>query len=231
MFLAIQSSGSKSFYVIKKIAGRSEKIFLGSYPSLTIENARKMASIKLGQIAVGINPQEQKRTIRAEMTFGQLFEQYVTRYSRIHKKTWKADQSDLTRFMGHWFKRKLSDIKPAEIRQLIETIYTDNGRYQANKMLQRLRAVYKKGIEWGWQGLNPTIGIKKYPEKSRDRFIQPDEMPWFIKSLEEEPDETIRDFFWCLLLLGARKTNTVMMRWDELNWERQEWRIPHTKNG
>lgn len=23
----------------------------------------------------------------------------------------------------------------------------------------------------------------------------------------------------------------MMMRWDELNWERQEWRIPHTKNG
>ncbi len=229
--LALQASGARSFYVIKKIAGRSEKIFLGKYPDLSIENARKLANVKLGQIALGINPQEQKRLIGAEMTFGVLFDQYMSRYSKRHKKTWKADEKDMTRFFGHWFKRKISDIKGSDIRRLIEAIYADSGLYQANKMLQRIRAVYNKAIEWGWQGVNPTIGIKKYSEKSRDRFIQPDEMPWFIKSLEEETDETARDLFWLLLTLGARKTNTLMMRWEEINWERQEWRIPTTKNG
>ena len=199
--LAQQASGAKSFYLIKKIAGRSEKMFLGKYPDLSIENARKLATVKLGQIALGVNPQEEKRLIGAAMTFGVLFEQYMSRYSKRHKKTWKADEKDMTRFFGHWFKRKISDIKGSEIRLLIETVYSDNGPYQANKILQRIRAVYNKAMEWGWQGTNPTIGIKKYPEKSRDRFIQPDEMPWFIKSLEEETDETVRDFFWVLLTL------------------------------
>ena len=229
--LALQASGAMSFYLIKKIAGRSEKIFLGKYPDLSIENARKLAAVKLGQIALGVNPQEEKRSIGAEMTFGVLFEQYMSRYSKCHKKTWKADERDMVRFFGHWFKRKISDIKNADIRRLIEHIYADCGLYQANKILQRLRAVYNKAIEWGWQGPNPTVGIKKYSEKSRDRFIQPDEMPWFIKSLEEQTDETARDYFWVLLTLGARKTNTLMMRWEQINWERQEWRIPDTKNG
>lgn len=229
--LAQQASGARSFYLIKKIAGRSEKMFLGKYPDLSIENARKLATIKLGQIALGVNPQDEKRLIGAEMTFGVLFDQYMNRYSKRHKKTWKGDERDMTRFFVHWFKRKISDIKGSEIRRLIETIHSDNGPYQANKILQRLRAIYNKAIEWGWQGTNPTIGIKKYPEKSRDRFIQPDEMPWFIKSLEEETNETVRDFLWVLLTLGARKTNTLMMQWEDINWERQEWRIPTTKNG
>lgn len=114
--LALQASGAMPFYVIKKIAGQSEKIFLGKYPDLSIENARKFATIKLGQIALGINPQDEKRLIGAEMTFGVLFEQYMSRYSKRHKKTWKADERDMTRFFGHWFKRKISDIKSSDIR-------------------------------------------------------------------------------------------------------------------
>ncbi|RKR82041.1 phage integrase family protein [Mucilaginibacter gracilis] len=231
LFFAIQPSGAKSFYVIKKIAGRTEKIFLGKYPDLTIENARKLAKIKLGQIAMGINPQNERRKIRNEMNFGQLFDQYLHRYSKVHKKSWLADQQDITRFVPHWFKRKISDIKRPEIKRLHETIYRDHGLYQANKMLQRIRAIYNKATEWGWEGNNPTTGIKKYKEKSRDRFILPAELPFILQAINDYESETVRDYLWMLFLTGARRTNTLMMRYEQINWEYCEWRIPDTKNG
>ena len=130
--LALQASGAMSFYLIKKIAGRSEKIFLGKYPDLRVENARKLAAVRLGQIALGVNPQDEKRLIGAEMTFGVPFEQYMSWYSKRHKKTWKANECDMTLFFGHWFKRKISDIKNADVRRLIEQIYADFGLYQAS---------------------------------------------------------------------------------------------------
>ncbi len=229
--LAVQASGSKSFYVIKKISGRTEKIYLGAYPHLTIDNARKLAKVNLGQIALGINPLEEKRTVKKEITLGQLFDQYMERYSKPHKKTWQADQHDIHRFFGHWFKRKISDIRRSEIQHLIESIYRENGLYQANKILQRIRAMYNKASDWGWKGSNPTAGIKRYREKSRERFIQPSEMPFLLQSLNEEQDQTARDFFCLLLITGARKTNMLMMRWEHINWEGKEWRIPDTKNG
>ena len=114
---------------------------------------------------------------------------------------------------------------------LHEKIHRENGLYQANRMLERIRGMYNKAIEWGWEGINPATGIKKYREKSRDRFVQPHEMPWLIKVLSEERNETARDYFWLLLLTGVRRTNTLMMRWEQISWERQEWRIPDTKNG
>ncbi len=231
LVVAVQVSGAVSFYVYKKIAGKPERIFLGIYPDLSVENARKLAKIKIGQIAEGSNPQEELRLIRNEMTLGDLFEQYMTRYSKLHKKSWKYDEREIPRFLSKWFKRRLSDIKKTEVQYLHELTYIENGLYQANRILERVRALYNKAIEWGWEGTNPALGIKKYKEKSRDRFIQPAEMPCIIQAISEEANITAKDFLWLLLLTGARKTNTLMMRWEELSWERSEWRIPDTKNG
>jgi len=42
--------------------------------------------------------------------------------------------------------------------------------YQANRLLERLKAIYNKAIEWGWGGTNPAQGVKKFKEKSRNHF-------------------------------------------------------------
>lgn len=229
--IAVFPSKSKSFYVYKKIAGKPEYIFLGSFPDFSIENARKAARIKLGQIAEGKNPQEELRQARNEITLGDLFEEYMTRYSKLHKKSWIYDQREIPMFLSHWFDRKITSIKRAEIKQLLDDIFEKNGRYQSNHVLERIRAMYNKAIEWGWEGVNPAARIKKLREKSRDRFVQPHEMPHLTRALNEEMSGTGRDYFLMLFLTGARKTNTLMMRWEEINWQRNEWRIPETKNG
>jgi len=49
--------------------------------------------------------------------------------------------------------------------------------------------------------------------------------------LEQEENTTVKDYIYISLLTGARKSNVLAMRWDEISWERMEWRIPDTKNG
>lgn len=228
--IAVQKSGYKSFYVTKWVSAKTERIYLGKFPDMTVENARKKAQEILGQIAVGKNPQDEKRKLRDDLTLGEFYQLYMDRHSKINKKSWKYDEREIPKFLKGWFHRKLVDIRKPEIRLLIEKIYSKNGKYQANRILERLRAMYNKAIEWDWEGINPTIGIKKYREKKRDRFIKPNEMPYFFRALNEDENETAKDFIWILLLTGARKTNTMMMRWEEILWELKEWRIPDTKN-
>ena len=91
--------------------------------------------------------------------------------------------------------------------------------------------MFNKAIEWGYKGDNPANNVKKFKEKSRDRFLQVDELPRFFKALEEEENITTRDYFYISLYTGARKANVLAMRWDEVNFTSQEWRIPKTKNG
>ena len=82
-----------------------------------------------------------------------------------------------------------------------------------------------------FKGTNPAQGIKKFYENTRDRFLQSDELPAFFKSLAEEQNDTLRDYFLISLLTGARRSNVQEMQWSQIHLERGEWRIPITKNG
>ncbi|HVW96131.1 MAG TPA: site-specific integrase [Mucilaginibacter sp.] len=230
LILDVSVSGSKSFYLYKKIDGRPEKLFLGSFPDTSIENARKQASVLKGQIASGKNPQQEKRRIRDEMTFEQLYLEYMSRYSKLHKKTWRQDEKVVTNHLSHFFKRKISKITKADVQKTHAAIGADAGKYIANNVISRMRAIFNKGIEWGWQGTNPAKNIKKFKETTRDRFMQPEELPRFFKALNEE-DETIKDYTWLLLLTGSRKSKVTAMAYPDIRWQQQEWHIPDTKNG
>lgn len=229
--LDVTSSGSKTFYLYKFIDGKPERIYLGKFPDLSVENARKAATIHRASIAQGQNPQDEKRKIRDEMTFEQLFRNYLERHSKVNKKSWIYDEREVKKFLSQWFPRKISSIKKLEVQKIHESIRDQSGLYQANRILERVRGIYNKAIEWGWDGVNPAIGIKKFKEKSRDRFVLPSEMPFLIKSLSEEPNETAKDYLWMLLLTGVRRTNTLQMRWEQIMWEQGIWRIPDSKNG
>ncbi|MBK7853696.1 MAG: tyrosine-type recombinase/integrase [Bacteroidetes bacterium] len=56
-------------------------------------------------------------------------------------------------------------------------------------------------------------------------------MSHLINSVNVDENETLRDIFMFLLLTGVRKMNAQTMRWEDIIWERNEWRIPDTKNG
>ena len=67
---------------------------------------------------------------------------------------------------------------------------------------------------------NPVRGIKRNREKSRDRFLQSDELPRFFHALAEEENQTMRDYFLLSLLTGARRANMLSMQWADVNLER-----------
>jgi integrase len=231
LILDVTSKGKKNYYLYKKVQGRPARIKIGSYNELSIENARKKVAEYKNQIEVGKNPNDERRKIKAEITFGQMFIQFMERYSKLHKRSWQYDEREVNKFLSHCFNRKAFSITKYEVQVLQETVRKENGLYQSNRLLERIRAIYNKSIEWGWEGKNPTNGIKKYREQSRDRFIQPDELPRFFQALQAEHNATARDYIWISLLTGARKSNVLSMRWEDVNFSRREWRIPETKNG
>lgn len=49
--------------------------------------------------------------------------------------------------------------------------------------------------------------------------------------LEEESNQTLKDFILISLYTGARKSNVLAMRWDNVSLSDRTWYIPDTKNG
>jgi integrase len=230
--LYVTSKGVKTYFVRKRVKGADLRIVIGKASEISVETARKQATVLCGQIAERKDPTEEKRAQKERsITFGEHFKRYLNQYSKIHKSSWEYDEREINLYVSDWFNKKLSDIKKTNVEKRHQKIGEENGRVQANTILRRLSSIFNKAIEWGWDGTNPTKGIKKFREVSRDRFIQPFEMPYLKKALAQETNETTRDYLSILMLTGARKTNTLKMKWTEINWERLEWRIPITKNG
>ena len=229
--IMVTDKGSKSFKVTRKKDGRIIRVTLGKYPDISIENARQKALEVNSQISQGINPNEAKNNLKQEITLLELLEQYIDRYSKKHKATWEYDDKEVRRLTSHLANRKISTIANEEIRKLHEDIGQNSGIYQANRLLAMVRAMYNKAIEWGYKGENPTAGIKKFKEKSRDRFIQTDELPRFFKALAKEENKITRDYIYFSLYTGARKNNVLTAKWEQINFSTLEWRIPKTKNG
>ncbi len=229
--LYVTPNGVKTFFIRKMVNGRDERFILGQYPDLSVQNARDKALITLSELANGKNPNEEKKANRAEQKLGDLFIEFMERYSKKDKKSWKYDQREIPKFYSDWFKRRLSDIKKTEIQRRHEKIRDEHGLYQANRCLERLRAMYNKAIYWGWEGQNPTNGIKKYTMVKRDRYLLPHERKAFFDSLNQEENFVAKTYFYMALFTGARKTNVLEMRWKDIDFDNAVWRIPETKNG
>ncbi|MFT6259208.1 MAG: integrase [Rickettsiales bacterium] len=227
----ITSNDVRTFFIRKRVNGKDEKIIIGNFPDLSVENARKQARIIKGQIAIGENPNEEKSKLRSEITLVELIDSYVEKYSKKHKITWWYDDSELRRLSSNFHKSKISTISNDDIRKLHAQIADKSGIYQANRFLAVFKSMFNKAIEWGYQGSNPAVNIKKFKEQSRDRFIQPDELPRFFESLNQEENEIARDYIYLSLYTGARQGNVLAMRWEDINLTTKQWRIPKTKNG
>src|SRR3990167_3344579 len=116
--LMVTDQGTKSFKVYRKFNNKPIRVTLGKYPEMTIEQARNEAQKVITEMLKGKNPNEEKKKLRAETTFEELFTLYMERYSKHEKKTWKADERNVPRFLSHWFKKKLSTITKQEVQIL-----------------------------------------------------------------------------------------------------------------
>lgn len=232
--ISVMDSGYKSFVVYRKINGKPERITLGRYPDLSIEQARNKAIEINAAIVQGNNPNNKRRAEKGEMTLNGLFNEYMERHAKPHKKSWKNDESRFKLHVANWRgSYKLSQITKADIQKLHTDIGASNGKYEANRVITLLCTMFNIASEfelWDKDKANPASGIKKYKEKARDRFLQSEELPEFFAALAQEPNETIRDYILLAILTGTRRSDLLAMKWEEISWQRAEWRIAVTKN-
>lgn len=229
-------TGVRAFYIVKRLGGSMVWLKLGTFPDMTVDQARTQAGKALGEFAKGENPAAVKRAVRAELTFSQAFDAFLTGKrkrdgSPISDKT-KRDYADLLRlYLGGIKDKKLSEIERTEIKA-VHVKTTKKSAAQADRVVAVVSAVFTYMLaQERFNGQNPATRIQKNPAPSRDRFLQADELTPFFKALSESTNETMRDFFLMALLTGARRANVSAMRWADVDLMAGVWRIAKTKNG
>ena len=96
--LVVTSSGAKSFKIYRRLLSSPVRISVGVYPQITVEEARKKGQQIISELLEGRNPNEEKKKMRRQATFGEMFSVYMERYSKIHKRSWKYDEREVIAF-------------------------------------------------------------------------------------------------------------------------------------
>ena len=135
-------SGTKTFFLYKRIHGKPDKIKLGRFPDMSPEQAVNAAYKLMGEILDGANPNIDKKKLRSEIKFEQLFERYLNEYAKLHKLSWENDSDSYRLYISDsWKSKKISSITKSDIITLHNKVGTNNGKYVANRLLSMLHTM------------------------------------------------------------------------------------------
>src|SRR6516225_5432157 len=181
--LRVQPTGKKS-YVVKYRAGSGRKaptrrLTLGRVGTITPDEARKLAKVKLGAVAHGLDPAAVKATERGAPSLKELAELFLSEHVEAKRKPATAShyRDILQRIvLPELGGRQGEKVTTADLARL--HVRMKKRPYQANRMLAVVGSLYtfarrRKLVS---AGFNPARGIDKYPEKGRERFLSAAEL-------------------------------------------------------
>ena len=222
---------------------------LGSYPALSLREAREQVVIKRVELNEGTDIVAIANQFRDEDIFKDLFYKWLngaaqmkTTGGGVTRRSKKNVDDDERRYKLYievpLGKKKLSWFTADRIRKWHHNITTlpkqrGDGKTTispttANQAFALLRRVFNAMMP---EKTNPCKGVVKFREESRDRFLQPDELKRFFKALyHDDTPELLRDYVLLSLFTGARRSNVLSMRWNEISFDRLVWTIPSKKS-
>jgi integrase len=226
----VTGTGARTFYVYRKVLGRPQRVRLGAFPDIGIEQARKLCQRTIGAISSGRDPMADRREARVKgMNLGELWAWFLESWAKPRKRSWRDDEIRYGVHLKQWSARRLTDITRADVAALHQRVADSSSQTTANRVLALLSTMFNKARMIGWEKPNPCAGVEKFEEQSRERFLSGDELKQFFTALEALEDLNWRDFFKLCLFTGARRGNVLSMRWEELNLTAGQWLIPGAK--
>ena len=177
--LRVEASGTKTFLVRYRIAGRKRFVAIGRLGQLTPEQARGLAQATLADVRRGNDPAEERRSKRSAVTVAELAKRFLAEHVGPKRKGSTAAHynSLLDRYLlPKHGARKAHDFARADLARLHLSLQAR--RYQANRLLAVVASMYSFGERLGLvpDGYNPANRIERFPEARRERFLTTEEL-------------------------------------------------------
>ena len=241
--LRIEPSGRKSFFLEYRFGEAEERrnrvLTIGKHPTVSLTEARSIASQSLSQIEQDIDPATQKLTKkiadRNALTVGDLVEEYIEKWAKVKKKerSWKEDErllnKDILPVIG---RKKAKDIRRRDIVLLLDAIVERGATITANRVLAVTRKMFNFAVGRDIIDASPCVQIPApSKENRRERYLSEDEIKVFWEKLDDaKMSQEIRLALKFLLVTGQRKNEVIGAEWSEFDLKNKWWTIPAEKS-
>ena len=150
LFLYVAPSGTKSWRVKYRFQGREKLLTLGTYPQLSLKEAREASNDAKKLLRRGIDPSVQKKA--ASRIEENSFEAIAREWHANKKSAWSERYAEdvLERIAVNVFpylgKYPISEITPPELLAVLRKIEARGASYQANRILESCSQILQNHV-------------------------------------------------------------------------------------
>jgi integrase len=238
LYLLVQPSGALLWRFRYRCCGVERKLSLGSFPDITLQQARRKRDEAKAELEDGIDPVEEKRQRRlkaelaAQTTFELVAQEYIQKMER-------EGRSPATIKKARWFlellsgiaKRPIASVTPHELLDVLKRVE----RRGHHETAVRLRAFAGRVFRYGFATLrtekNPADilrGALTVPRvKHHAAIVEPKKVGELLRAIEDYKGRP--ETLYALRLaphVFLRPGELRQAKWGEIDFADKVWRVP-----
>lgn len=232
--LEVRSTRKCTFYQrYRDKYGRLKQAKIGPADSLSLEEARQRAKQIRSQITMGFDPRAELEKHRNIPTFKEFIKDHYLPYVQVRKRSWDLDEKMLElRILPLWGNKKISEITREDVQEFQDN-FLRVGRKpgSVNRYMALIKHIFNLAEKWEMIDKSPAINVSKVPDNNhKERYLNQEETKMLLKELKNCKSRVVSDIIEMLILTGARRSEVVGLRWEELDLESGLWTIPPERN-
>jgi integrase len=229
--LRVSYGGGKSWIFFYRTGGRLRRMTLGTYPALSLAEAREAWRNARTEAQAGRDPATARKRKVGLSDFRSVSEEWLQRDQSKNRTHREAERVVKRELLPAWEHRLVGDIGRRDILDLVDGIADRGSVIMARRVQGYIHRFFKWAVGRGIVESNPAADLPKPgAEVRRDRVLTDHELAlaWRAAANTEWPFGPI---YRLLILTGARREEIGGLHWSELADDEIRIAGERTKNG
>lgn len=235
--LEARSSGGKTFYLrYHDSHNKLRQCKIGDAAAVSYDKARQKAMRLRSEVELGGNPLKERQALRAVPTLAEFIRETYVPHIHLYRRNFQSTLSFIKcHVLPRFGAKHLDEITTNMLAEAHQDLRTKGyALAHANKIPILLKIMFnlarKKGIPGSES--NPADGVVLFnPNNAKERYLSAVETQRLHEALSLCGSAQFKSIVALLLLLGCRKRELLDARWEDVDLERRNWRIPMSKSG
>ncbi|TLT03331.1 tyrosine-type recombinase/integrase [Aliarcobacter cibarius] len=244
LYFVVRRNGSKFFRLDFRYGGKRLSMSLGTYPKVSLKEAREKKDEAKKLLGQNINPISEKKIKKASeyLTLGIVINEWLELRAKSSSEATITQNRRMLNNITNWLGNiAIKDIKRIDIINILEKIQNKGVIETAHRLLSLMNKIYMFAVTKGYIEHNIIADIDKksvlVPSNKNihhPAITSPNEIKELLKdinSLENRfrSDISVVFIFKIIPYVFVRSENIRFMRWRELDLEKGVWEIPQER--